>query len=108
MPRRTHPPDIHRHARGYLREQRSRAIVCNWQRLKALWATSGLAGHPEEWKTMDAPPLGERYARPSGHLVRNPFNRCSCELCSRSDQERRRDRRRERRRWRSEFDEQFD
>jgi hypothetical protein len=65
MPRRTAPPARRTHTRAHIRHQRLRWTARHRRLARAL---DGLDGWP-----LSNPRIG---------LARNPFNRCSCNLCS--------------------------
>lgn len=101
MPRHTHPEFACKHSRAHLYEQRSRFIRRNWQRAKQRYGTSyrRYSLHPEVQRaTPEDPDAWWPFNLPANMLTRNPFNLCSCPMCSHRPGERRR-RRRQEERW---------
>ena len=84
MPRHTHPGPVRKHSRAHLREQRSRFIVRNWGKSKRRYGYSWIVSlHPEVARRQpDHPDAWWPFDLPANVLTRNPFNRCSCEMCS--------------------------
>jgi hypothetical protein len=95
MPRRAHPVPDAKHPRSHLREQRSRAIRRNWRRAKERYGTWSEL-HPEVSRADPTlPGAWWPFTLAAGELVRNPFNHCSCLMCSTRPEHRRLRRRRE-------------
>lgn len=100
-----------RHGRAHLRHHRQRVIDRRWKQAKdhhGYWSLCGI--HPEECRppsdrTLPSLLLPEEesqwpFSKARNQFARNPFNQCSCGMCSRPVEFRRADRRRSERLWR--------
>jgi hypothetical protein len=101
VPRHTHPRLQRKHPRAHTRLQRDLVIRRNWGRAKARygsWRVSAL--HPELARR-DPTQEGAwwPFTLPNNAFARNPFNHCSCEMCSVRPDARRRQRHREAQSW---------
>jgi hypothetical protein len=101
LPRHTHPRPRRTHSRAHVRFQRDRYIRRRWRQAKDRYETWPRGDvHPELIRRERPPGHWWPFDLPRGAFARNPFNHCSCELCSVPDYERRADRRRQQRVWR--------
>jgi hypothetical protein len=103
LPRRTHPRPRHRHSRAHIRYQRDRYVRRRWRQAKTRydgWRSEMI--HPEVVRRISPPGSWWPFDLPRGAFARNPFNHCSCDLCTVPAYERRAERRRQEQRWRRE------
>src|SRR5687767_3830528 len=101
MPRHTHPRAVAKHARAHVRFQRDRSVWRRWRQAKERhdgWCSN--APHPEVIRRERPPGQWWPFDLELGRFARNPFNLCSCDLCTAPAYERRADRRRRERAWR--------
>lgn len=103
MPRHTHAPARRKHDRGHVRAQADRWSERRWQQAKALHDRP-YEPHPELVRATGDRQDSFWLSLPANRLARNPFNECSCGICSYRPQTRRIRRRREDVRWRLDWD----
>ncbi|MCK9249463.1 MAG: hypothetical protein M0P31_10885 [Solirubrobacteraceae bacterium] len=105
MPRHTHPRPRRKHGRDHIRFQRDRWATIRWGQAVGRYGTADwdrAAPHPEDVRRdPGAHPFSWPFTLPRNAFTRNPFNRCSCWMCSPTRAERRKQRRADTARWRA-------